>query len=441
MTTDPRTDSASATPRPRSAELYRRACRVIPGGVNSPVRAFRAVGGTPIFISRALGAEVFDADGRRYLDFVGSWGPLIAGHAHPAVTAAVAAALARGTTYGAPCEAEVELAERVVSAYPAAEQVRCVSSGTEAVMSAIRVARAFTGRDTIVKFAGCYHGHADHLLVAAGSGLATFGRPSSAGVPEPFTACTRVLPLDEEAALEAVFEREGSRIAAVIIEPVPANHGLLLQRREFLSALRRITARHGSLLIFDEVISGFRLARGGAAELFDIAPDLATFGKVIGGGMPVGAFGGARRIMQRLAPDGDTYQAGTLSGNPVAMAAGLATLELLERESGWQRLEALGAVLERLLRPVLEQAPFPVHLVRLGSLFWMSFHEAGAPRTAAPLSPSETARFAAVFHAMLERGIYLPPSAYEACFLSLAHTDGHLARLAEALRESLVASG
>ncbi|HEX4649610.1 MAG TPA: glutamate-1-semialdehyde 2,1-aminomutase [Steroidobacteraceae bacterium] len=439
MTT--RTDSVSEAQRPRSAALYRRACTVIPGGVNSPVRAFRAVGGTPIFIARASGSEVFDADGRRYLDFVGSWGPMIAGHAHPKVTAAVTAAISRGTTFGAPCEAEVELAERVVSSYPAVEQLRCVSSGTEAVMSAIRVARAYTGRDTIVKFAGCYHGHADHLLVAAGSGLATSGRPSSAGVPEPFTACTRVLPLDDEAAVEALFEREGARIAAVIIEPVPANHGLLLQRHEFLNALRRITTQHGSLLIFDEVISGFRLSRGGASELFDITPDLATFGKVIGGGMPVGAFGGARRIMQRLAPDGDTYQAGTLSGNPVAMAAGLATLELLERESGWQRLEALGAALEGLLRPVLAQAPYPVHLVRLGSLFWMSFHEDGAPRTAAPLSASGTARFAAVFHSMLERGVYLPPSAYEACFLSLAHTDGDLARLAEALRESLRASG
>ena len=441
MTTDLRADSVGDSQRPRSAELYWRACRVIPGGVNSPVRAFRAVGGTPLFIASALGAEVVDADGRRYLDFVGSWGPLIAGHAHPSVTAAVTAALARGTTYGAPCEGEVELAERVVRSYPAVEQVRCVSSGTEAVMSAIRVARAFTGRDLIVKFAGCYHGHADHLLVAAGSGLATLGRPSSAGVPEPFTACTRVLPLDDEAALETVFRREGTRIAAVIIEPVPANHGLLPQRREFLSALRRITAAHGALLIFDEVISGFRLARGGAAELFDLAPDLATFGKVIGGGMPVGAFGGARRIMQRLAPDGDTYQAGTLSGNPVAMAAGLATLELLERESGWERLESLGAALERLLRPVLAQAPFPVYLVRIGSLFWMSFHESGAPRTAAPLAAREARRFATVFHRMLERGIYLPPSAYEACFLSLAHTDGHLARLAEALHESLAASG
>jgi glutamate-1-semialdehyde 2,1-aminomutase len=424
---------------PRSAELYARACRVIPGGVNSPVRAFRAVGGTPLFIARGAGAQLFDADGRAYLDFVGSWGPLIAGHAHPAVVAAVTEALGRGMTYGAPCAAEVELAERIVAAYPAVEQVRLVSSGTEAVMSAIRVARAFTQRDLIVKFAGCYHGHADHLLVAAGSGLATFGRPSSAGVPEPFIACTRVLPLDEEAAVEELFGREGARIAAVIIEPVPANHGLLPQRRAFLQTLRALTQQHGALLIFDEVISGFRLGRGGAAERLGIAPDLATFGKVIGGGMPVGAFGGARRVMARLAPDGDTYQAGTLSGNPVAMAAGLATLDLLARESGWERLEALGAELEQLLRPVIAAAAFPVHLVRVGSLFWLSFHGAGAPRTAATLSAAESARFAALFHAMLDRGIYLPPSAYEACFLSLAHGPSELARLAEALRESLTA--
>jgi glutamate-1-semialdehyde 2,1-aminomutase len=421
----------------RSAQLYERACRAIPGGVSSPVRAFRAVGGTPLFIARGAGARVTDADGRSYLDLVGSWGPLIAGHAHPEVVAAVGAALARGTTFGAPCESEVELAERVIAAYPAAAQVRFVSSGTEAVMSAIRVARAFTARDTIVKFAGCYHGHADHLLVAAGSGLATLGKPSSAGVPQAFTGCTRVLPLDDEAALEALFAREGAGVAAVIIEPVPANHGLLPQRREFLEALRRVTRAHGALLIFDEVISGFRLARGGAAELLGIAPDLATFGKVIGGGMPVGAFGGGRAIMARLAPDGDTYQAGTLSGNPVAMAAGLATLAVLERESGWQRLEALGTELERLLAPVLARAPFPATLVRVGSLFWMSLHERGAPRTAAALSERETQRFAALFHAMLARGVYLPPSAYEACFLSLAHTRADLEELAAALAASL----
>jgi glutamate-1-semialdehyde 2,1-aminomutase len=256
-------------------------------------------------------------------------------------------------------------------------------------------------------------------------------------VPEAFTACTRVLPLDDEDAAEALFAREGGRIAALIIEPVPANHGLLPQRREFLATLRRLTSEHGALLIFDEVISGFRLARGGAAERLGLTPDLATFGKVIGGGMPVGAFGGARAIMARLAPDGDTYQAGTLSGNPVAMAAGTATLELLERQSGWERLEARGAELERLLQPVLAQSPFPVHLVRVGSLFWLSFHEAGAPRTAAALTAREAARFARLFHGMLERDIYLPPSAYEACFLSLAHGSAELTRLADALHETL----
>jgi glutamate-1-semialdehyde 2,1-aminomutase len=325
----------------------------------------------------------------------------------------------------------------VVASYPGIEQVRLVSSGTEAVMSAIRLARAFTGRDLIVKFSGCYHGHADHLLVAAGSGLATFGQPSSAGVPEAFTACTRVLPLDDEAAVDALFARDGERIAAVIIEPVPANHGLLPQRREFLERLRSVTRERGALLIFDEVISGFRLARGGAAERLRLVPDLATFGKVIGGGMPVGAFAGPRRIMTRLAPDGDTYQAGTLSGNPVAMASGIATLEVLAATNGWGKLESLGAQLESLLQPVLAEAPFPMHLVRVGSLFWLSMHESGAPRTAMPLSQAALGRFAALFHAMLAEGIYLPPSAYEACFLSLAHSPADLECLAQGLRKAL----
>lgn len=422
---------------PCSERLYERATRVIPGGVNSPVRAFRAVGGTPLFFVSGRGAHLTDSDGRVYLDLVGSWGPLILGHAHPAVVEAITQASRRGTTFGAPCPAEVELAERVVASYPGIEQVRLVSSGTEAVMSAIRLARAFTGRDLIVKFAGCYHGHADHLLVAAGSGLATFGRPSSAGVPEAFTACTRVLPLDDEAAGDALFARDGHQIAAVIIEPVPANHGLLPQRAEFLERLRALTRERGALLIFDEVISGFRLARGGAAERLGIVPDLATFGKVIGGGMPVGAFAGPRRIMARLAPDGDTYQAGTLSGNPVAMASGIATLDVLAAENGWEKLDALGAQLELLLQPVLREAPFPIHLVRLGSLFWLSLHESGAPRTAATLSQQAVGRFAALFHAMLAEGIYLPPSAYEACFLSLAHTTVDLERLAQGLRRAL----
>jgi len=421
----------------RSAELYQRALRVIPGGVSSPVRAFRAVGGTPLFIERGAGAHVVDADGNRYLDFVGSWGPLILGHAHPEVVSAVSEACTRGMTFGAPCAAEVRLAERIVAAYPGLEQARFVSSGTEAVMSAIRVARAVTGRDLIVKFSGCYHGHADHLLVAAGSGLATLERPSSAGVPEAFVGATRVLPLDDEAAVSALFAREGGAVAAVIVEPVPANHGLLLQRQAFLERLRTETRRHGALLIFDEVISGFRIGRGGAAEALGITPDMATFGKVIGGGMPVGAFGASRAIMSRLAPEGDTYQAGTLSGNPVAMAAGLTTLEILERDAGWQRLEVLGARLEALLAPVLAAAPFPAHVVRLGSLVWLCLSEAPQPRTAVTLPREALARFARLFHAMLARGIYLPPSPYEVCFLSLAHREEHLVEFAQALAAAL----
>jgi glutamate-1-semialdehyde 2,1-aminomutase len=414
-----------------SKAWFERAQRVVPGGVNSPVRAFRAVGGTPLFIGSAAGAEIEDVDGRRYLDFVGSWGPLILGHAHPEVLAAIEAAARRGTTYGAPCPAEVELAEAMVAWYPGLEQVRCVSSGTEAVMSAVRVARGATGRDLIVKFAGCYHGHADHLLVSAGSGLVTFGRPSSEGVPTAFAQLTRVLPLDDEEALLALFAREGRDIAAVVIEPIPANNGLLLQRPAFLECLRRVTREFGALLIFDEVISGFRVARGGAAELYGITPDLVTFGKIIGGGMPVGAFGGSRDLMRHLAPLGGVYQAGTLSGNPVAMAAGLATLRVLERDAVWQRLEALGAALEVGLAPVLAAAPTPARLVRLGSLFWISWQAGEPPRRADRLDPGAAASYAGLFHALLERGIALAPSAYEVGFLSGAHTAAHVERLIE----------
>jgi glutamate-1-semialdehyde 2,1-aminomutase len=426
-------DSAGA----RSRELYERARVAIPGGVNSPVRAFRAVGGTPLFLDRGEGADVVDADGRRYLDFVGSWGPLILGHAHPEVVDAVAAAARRGMTFGAPCAAEVELAERVVAAYPGLEQVRFVSSGTEATMSAIRLARGATGRDLVVKFAGCYHGHADHLLVAAGSGLVTFGQPSSAGVPEAFASLTRVLPLDDEAALAELFAREGDRVAAVIVEPIPANNGLLVQRREFLLALRELTAKHGALLIFDEVISGFRVAKGGAAERYGITPDLATFGKILGGGMPVGAFGGRRELMAHLAPLGPVYQAGTLSGNPVAMAAGLANLAILERESAWARLEALGARLEATLAPILAAAPLPATLVRVGSLFWLSLQAGEPPRRADRIDDGAAAVYTRLFHSLLARGIAMAPSAYEVGFLSLAHREEHVDRLAAALGEAL----
>lgn len=420
----------------RSRSLFERSQRALPGGVSSPVRAFGAVGGTPLFFAEGRGAEIRDEDGHRYVDFVGSWGPLILGHAHPEVVDAVATAAARGTTFGAPCRQELELAEKVIEWYPGLEQIRFVSSGTEAVMSAVRLARGATGRDLVVKFSGCYHGHADHLLVAAGSGLATFGTPSSAGVPEAFAGLTRVLPLDDAERLEELFEQQGDQIAAVVIEPIPANNGLLLQRREFLARLRSVTRKHGALLIFDEVISGFRVARGGAAELYDITPDLATFGKVIGGGLPVGAFGGRREHTRHLAPEGKVYQAGTLSGNPVAMAAGLATLSILQREHGWRALEELGKLLERKLSGALARSPVPVQLIRQGSLFWLSFGAGPPPRCAAAIG-DPSAVYGPVFRQLLDRGVYLAPSAYEVGFLSLAHREEHLDQLAEALSRAL----
>ena len=424
---------------PRSRELFARATAVLPGGVSSPVRAFRAVGGTPLVMARGEGAEIVDVDGRRYVDFVMSWGPLILGHAHPEVVEAVREAAGRGMSFGAPSEAEIELAETVVSMVPGVEQVRFVSSGTEAVMSACRLARGVTGRDLLVKFSGCYHGHADHLLVAAGSGLVTFGNPSSAGVPKAFAERTIVLPLNEPERVEELFAREGERIAAVLIEPVPANNGLLLQTREMLQTLRRVTATHGALLIFDEVISGFRVAPGGAGELFGITPDLACFGKVIGGGMPVGAFAGPRRIMQHLAPEGAVYQAGTLSGNPVAMAAGSATLRVLRRENGWARLEALGARLERGVRAAFRETGAPGDVVRLGSLFWLSLQPGEPPRSAECIAPAAADRYRPLFHGLLAQGIHLAPSAYEVGFLGLAHDESHVDRLAAALRQGLAA--
>lgn len=406
-----------------SEALWERARRVLAGGVNSPVRAFKAVGGTPLFIERGEGPYLFDADGNRYLDFCNSWGPLILGHAHPEVLAAVSDAMNRGTSFGAPCALEVELAEKVSAWVPGADVLRFVSSGTEAVMSAVRLARGVTGRSHVVKFAGCYHGHADHLLVAAGSGPATFGQPDSAGVPEAFAKHTLVAPLDDEAAVEEIFRQHGAGIAAVVIEPVPANNGLLLQRGEFLNFLREITSRHGALLIFDEVISGFRLGTSGASGHYGIHPDLFTFGKVLGGGLPVGAYGGARKLMDRLAPEGDVYQAGTLSGNPVTMAAGLATLKVLEREKGFERLESLGRELDRTLGAGLKERG--LHYARLGSIFWTAF-QAKAPRRVEDLDPAGRAKYATLHRALLERGIYWAPSAFEVGFLSLAQTESQL---------------
>ena len=417
----------------RSSELFERAQRVIPGGVSSPVRAFAAVGGAPLVLESAQGAEVTDVDGNVFLDFIGSWGPLILGHAHPAIVDAVTQAATRGTTFGAPCPGELALAERVTSLYPGLDQVRFVSSGTEATMSAIRLARGATQRDLIVKFAGCYHGHADHLLVSAGSGLATFGQPSSAGVPAAFAEQTLVCDLDDIAGLEKLFSERGSEIACVIIEPVPANNGLLVQRREFHERLRALTSANGALLIYDEVINGFRLGSGGAAEQLGITPDLATFGKVIGGGLPVGAFGGRRDLMQHLAPNGPVYQAGTLSGNPVAMAAGLAALDALQNDNGWARLEELGATLEDRVAPLLAARDWT--LVRQGSIFWMSLQSGPAPRRADAIEETAAEHYGKIFHGLQERGICIAPSAYEVGFLSLAHTEAHIERFATALGE------
>ena len=429
--------SGGARQRSRSEALWQRAQTVLPGGVNSPVRAFRAVGGTPVFYQKAFGARFTDEDGNVYLDYVMSWGPLILGHAHPQVLAAVTAAAAHGLSFGAPCRAEVELAERVVAFYPGCEMVRFVSSGTEAVMAAIRVARAATQRPLLLTFEGCYHGHSDSVLVKAGSGLATFGVASSAGVPGPLAELTVVVPLDDEEALAAAFARHGERIAAVLVEPVPANAGLLPQRPGFLSSVVETARRAGALVIFDEVITGFRLGPGGAAGQLGITPDLVTFGKVIGGGMPVGAYGGRRDLMSLVAPLGPVYQAGTLSGNPVAMAAGLETLAVLQREDGWTRLERLGQLWEEHVAQVLAAASVPASLVRRGSLFWLVLQGGEPPRRFDRISAAIPRRYATLHRALLARGVYLAPSAFEVGFLSTAHTEEDIALTASALAEAL----
>lgn len=418
--------------RPKSDKLYERALRVIPGGVDSPVRAFAAVGGKPVFIDRGERAELIDADGNRYIDFCGSWGPLILGHAHPEVLQAIGETAALGTSFGASSHLEVELAEYVIGKAKPLEKIRFVSSGTEAVMSAIRLARGFTGRDKIIKFNGCYHGHTDYLLVKAGSGLATFGEPSSKGVPADFAAHTLVADLDDTDSVNGYFKKYGDQIAAVIIEPIPANNGLLLQRPEFLKFLRDITARHGALLIFDEVISGFRVGWGGAAEKYGIIPDLMTFGKVIGGGLPVGAFGGRAEIMDKLSPLGGVYQAGTLSGNPVAMAAGLKTLQVLERDNGYVKLEILGGYFEQALKQAMKKTIAQV--VRVGSIIWIVYQK-DAPRRADKIDIAAIDKFNRDHRAILDKGVYLPPSGYEVMFVSLAHTKPMLDRAAAIIGE------
>ncbi len=423
----------------QSEDLFARALRVTPGGVNSPVRAFRAVGGTPLFMSRALGARIVDADGRSYLDFVGSWGPMILGHAHPRIIEAVRDAALRGTSYGAPCAAEVELAERVVKRMPAVEQVRFVSSGTEATMSALRVARGFTARRKIVKFDGCYHGHADGLLVAAGSGVATLGIPGSPGVPEGTVADTLVVPFNDPAALEAVFSAHPQDIAAVIVEPVCGNMGCVAPREGYLAALRRLTRDAGAVLIFDEVMTGFRLARGGAQALYGITPDMTCLGKIIGGGLPAAAYGGRADIMATVAPAGPVYQAGTLSGNPLAMAAGAAALDLLEEPGTYERLEALSSRLEAGLRRAAATAGATVTINRVGSMITVFFC-AGPVVDYATAKTSDTRRFGRFFHEMLKRGVYLPPAQFEAAFVSLAHTETDLDETAAAATEAFRAA-
>ena len=417
--------------------LFERAQQVIPGGVNSPVRAFRAVGGTPVFFERALGPHLWDAEGKRYIDYVGSWGPMIAGHTHPSVVAAVQAAASRALSFGAPTQQETQLAELLVQLVPSLERVRLVSSGTEATMSAIRLARGFTGRKLIVKFEGCYHGHADALLVKAGSGALTFGNPSSAGVPEETAAQTVVLDYNNMEALRALFAKQGAQIAGVIVEPVAGNMNLVLPAEGFLQALREDCTKHGAVLILDEVMTGFRVALGGAQARYGVKPDLTTLGKVAGGGLPLGAVGGRRDIMGKLAPLGPVYQAGTLSGNPLAVAAGLATLQLGAQPRFIERVEATTRSLVEGLAAEARKAGVTFSSQAIGSMFGLYFR-ASPPKSFAEVMQSDKERFNRFFHAMLERGVYLAPSAYEAGFVSGAHgtqeIDATLAAAREAFR-------
>jgi len=422
----------------RSEALFARAQICIPGGVNSPVRAFRSVGGTPRFIARGQGPYIWDADGQRYIDLVGSWGPMIVGHAHPAVLEALSRAARDGLSFGAPTEAEVEFAERLVRLLPSLEQVRLVSSGTEATMSAIRLARGLTGRSKLIKFEGCYHGHADSLLVKAGSGALTFGNPSSAGVPAETAQHTIVLDYNDCQQLEDAFERMGSQIACVIVEPIAGNMNLVRASAEFLQTMRRLCSHHGAVLIFDEVMTGFRVALGGAQSLYGIVPDLTTLGKVIGGGMPLAAFGGRRDIMAQLAPLGPVYQAGTLSGNPVAVACGRATLELIERPGFYPSLgERTRSLAQALVAPAQGSAqPFCADAV--GSMFGL-YSASQVPRSFAQVMGCDKERFNRYFHAMLDRGVYLAPSAYEAGFVSIQHDEAVVAQVAQAAREAFAA--
>lgn len=405
----------------KSAAAFEAACGVLAGGVNSPVRAFGGVGGTPLFIARAEGAVLVDVDGNEYIDYVGSWGPLILGHADERVAAAASKALDKGWSYGAPTEIETRLAECVVADYPSIEKIRFVNSGTEATMSAIRLARGFTGRDLVIKFEGCYHGHVDALLVKAGSGLTTFGTPSSAGIPEAFTACTLLAPYNDLVAVEKIFAEHGARIAAVLVEPVAGNMGCVPPIAGFLAGLRELCTRYGALLIFDEVMTGYRVALGGAQQHYGVRPDITCLGKIIGGGLPVGAYGARAEIMDKLSPLGPIYQAGTLSGNPLAMATGLATLQAVHEKGFYSQLEIRADRLAKGLEAAARQAGVAVTQNRVGSMSTV-FFQAGPVTDYTSALRSDTQAYARFFHAMLRRGIYLAPSQFESAFISMAHT-------------------
>jgi len=420
----------------KSSELFARAQNRIPGGVNSPVRAFRNVGGDPFFVARGEGARIWDVDGNEYIDYVGSWGPGILGHAPKVVVEAVRDAATRGLSFGIPNPLEVEMAELICDWMPSIEKVRMVNSGTEAAMSCIRLARAFTGRDKIVKFDGCYHGHADALLVKAGSGALTHGQPSSAGVSPVFADLTISLPFNNAELLRKAFQENKNEIAAVIVEPIPANAGLYFRRENFLSMLREECTSNDALLIFDEVITGFRVARGGAQEVYGVKPDLTVLGKIIGGGLPVGAFGGRAEVMDQLSPDGPVYQAGTLSGNPIAMTAGLAQLRELERIDGWKLLDKSGAQLEALARDAIKSANIDITFHRLGSMFCLFF--AAAPIVdLASAQRSDLKMFSKFFHGCLKEGVYYAPSQFETGFISTAHSVGDIERTGAVAHEVL----
>lgn len=426
--------------RVRSQEAFARACRAMPGGVNSPARAFGAVGGQPPFIAHGEGAYLFDIDGNQYLDYVGSWGPLILGHCHSRVVHAVEEAVHKGASFGAPTELETQLAETIIDAVPSIEMVRMVSSGTEASMSAIRLARGFTGRDLIVKFAGCYHGHVDSLLVQAGSSATTLGVPNSPGVPRGCTADTLVLNFNDIDGLNAAFQADGDKIAGVILEPVVGNMGLVQPAPDFLPELRRLTEKYGALLIYDEVMTGFRLAFGGAQQLYKQMPDLTVLGKIVGGGLPVGAYGGRADVMSKVMPAGPVFQAGTLSGNPLAMAAGLATLQELRDHPPYTRLEQLGKKLADGLSQAATAAGIPHRLNRVGSM-WTLFFACDPVTDYASAKKSDAARFARFFWGLMDRGVYLPCSQFEAAFLSAAHNDKHVDQTVAAAREVLAEIG